>query len=52
MKYYFGFWVHLLANVNYELLITFKVTSTSKGEREVAEEILTESEKYKSSDGW
>ncbi|WP_399543214.1 transposase [uncultured Granulicatella sp.] len=30
--------------VNYELPIAFKVTPTSKGEREVAEEILTESE--------
>ena len=43
-KYYFGFWVHLLADVNYELLIAFKVTPAGKGEREVAEEILTESE--------
>ena len=43
-KYYFGFRVHLLADVNYELPIAFKVTPASKGEREVAEEILTESE--------
>ena len=43
-KYYFGFRVHLLADVNYELPIAFKVTPASKGEREIAEEILTESE--------
>ena len=43
-KYYFGFRVHLLADVNYELPIAFKVTPASIGEREVAEEILTESE--------
>ena len=43
-KYYFGFRVHLLADVNYELPLAFKVIPASKGEREVAEEILTESE--------
>lgn len=32
--------VHLLADVNYELSLVFKVISVSKGEREVAEEIL------------
>ena len=45
MKYYFGFRVHLLANVNYELPIAFKVTQASKGEREVAEEILLKNTK-------
>ena len=44
MKYHFGFRFHLLADVNYELSLAFKVTPTSKGECEVAEEILTESE--------
>ena len=44
-KYYFGFRVQLLANVNYELPITFKVTPASKGEREVAEEILLKNTK-------
>lgn len=43
-KYHFGFRFHLLADVNYELPLAFKVTPASKGEREVAEEILTESE--------
>lgn len=40
----FWFRVHLLADVNYELPLAFKVTPASKGEREVAEEIHTESE--------
>lgn len=44
-KYYFGFRVHLLADVNHELPIAFKVTQASKGEREVAEEILLKNTK-------
>lgn len=44
-KYYFGFRVHLLADVNYELPIAFKVTQASKGKREVAEEILLKNTK-------
>lgn len=44
MKYHFGFRFHLLEDVNYELPLAFKVTPASKGECEVAEEILTESE--------
>lgn len=44
-KYYFGFRVHLLADVNYELPLAFKVTPASKGEREVAEEILLKNTK-------
>ena len=44
-KYYFGFRVHLLADVNYELPIAFKVTQASKGECEVAEEILLKNTK-------
>lgn len=44
-KYYLGFRVHLLADVNYELPLAFKVTPASKGEREVAEEILLKNTK-------
>lgn len=44
-KYYFGFQVHLLADVNDELPLAFKVTLASKGEREVAEEILLKNTK-------
>lgn len=43
-KDYFGSRVHLLAYVNDERPLAFKVTPASKGEREVCEEILTESE--------
>lgn len=42
---YFCFRVHLLADVNDELPLAFKVTPASKGEREVAEEILLKNTK-------
>ena len=44
-KDYFGFRVHLLADVNDELPLAFKVTPASKGEREVAEEIVLKNTK-------
>ena len=39
------FRVHILADVNYELPLTFKVIPASKGEREVTEEILLKNTK-------